>query len=200
MQPHNPIPQVVFGPASQAVLACVLLFSLSACATQPPDINTVVKTVSYSPLVGGGIKPVPVATSHPPKEDVFQGAQYDPPIAASAVYPNARQIRLRVGEVQEVFHDTRTPGDGQVQLAFHLPPEAASLVQLVVETKGFTRTYFLRARRAGETVGGVVERRWLDASGYRARDLADEARIQGAIKAQPYLIFIEQPLVSPTKP
>ena len=59
-----------------------------------------------------------------------------------------------------------------------------------VEKNGFTRTYFLKAVGMGDTVGGVVECRWLDFDGYSPKDTAAEARIQSAIKASPYLISV----------
>ncbi|HKB57326.1 MAG TPA: hypothetical protein VKC51_07030 [Lacunisphaera sp.] len=137
---------------------------------------------------GKEIQPAPETKSYAGKKDVFQGAEYDPGMGNAPA--GAKQVQLRVGEVIEVFHGSFALGDGKRELAFYLPAEARSVVQLVVETKGLTRTYFLKAVGQGDTVGGVVERRWLDSAGYNPVDTAAEARIQAAVKAAPYLISV----------
>ena len=134
--------------------------------------------------------PAPVSRTHPDKE-AFQGGAIVQESALTNAFPNARQIALGVGEIVEVYHGGVLPTDGGPQLAFYLPPEATSVVQLVVETKGFAKTYFLKGLAPGETVGGVVQRNWLDATGYRSDNPADEARIQAAIKANPFLILVQ---------
>ncbi len=138
--------------------------------------------------MGKPIEPAPESKSFPDKKDVFQGAEYDP--GTGAMPAGARQLNLRLGQIVEVFHGSLTPADGQRELAFYLPEEARSVVQLVVETSGFKRTYFLRAIGLGQTVGGVVERRWLDGSGNDPKSVADEARIQNAVRTAPYLIAV----------
>jgi hypothetical protein len=123
-----------------------------------------------------------------PVKDVIQGAGYEHgsgPLAAGA-----RQIRLRPGQILAVFRGNATPGDDQRELAFYLPVEARSVVQLVVETKGSTKTYFLRAISSGDTVGGVVERRWLDGDGYNPRDTAAETRVRNAVRSAPFFISV----------
>ena len=134
------------------------------------------------------IQPAPETKSYAGKKDVFQGAEYDPGMGSAPA--GAKQVQLRLGQVIEVFHGSFALGDGQRELAFYLPEEARSVVQLVVETKGMTRTYFLKAVGLGDTVGGVVERRWLSSNGYNPIDTAAEARIQNAIRATPYLISV----------
>lgn len=123
-----------------------------------------------------------------PVNDVIQSAEYEHgfgPLAA-----DARQIRLRPGQILAVFRGNAAPGDDQRELAFYLPVEARSVVQLVVETKGFTKTYFLRAISSGDTVGGVVERRWLDSDGYNPRDTAAEARVRDVVRSTPFSISV----------
>ena len=137
---------------------------------------------------GREIQPAPDTKSYAGKKDVFQGAEYDPGV--NVVPAGAKHVQLRVGEVIEVFHGSMTPGEGKRELAFYLPAEARSVVQLVVERKGVVRTYFLKAVGQGDTVGGVVERRWLSSNGYNPIDTAAEARIQNAIRATPYLISV----------
>ena len=136
------------------------------------------------------IEPAPVSRSYPKNKDVFQGAEFDPGLAN--VPAGAKQLRLRVGEVIEVYRGSFAIGDGQREMAFYLPIEARSVVQLVVETDRlkFTRTYFLKAIAQGDTVGGVVESRWLAGDGITPSDTAAEARIQASVKAAPYLISV----------
>jgi hypothetical protein len=165
---------------------CALL--LAGCdTTQGPS-----PSLDTQPVTSTGakrIEPAPESKSFADKKDVFQGAEYDP--GTGAVPAGARQIRMNVGQVMEVFRGSRAIGDGQYELSFYLPVEARSVVQLVVETKGLTKTYFLRAIGEGDTVGGVVQRRWLDSSGYNPLDTASEARIQDAVRKAPYLISVQ---------
>jgi hypothetical protein len=148
-----------------------------------------------SPCDRWGDEPKEVIPAPQPKtkayqgKEAFQAAEYDPGISSN--YPNARQVRLGVGEVLEVYRGRANPLDGQVQMAFYLPPEAQSVVQLLVETRGLDRYYFLKGVARGETVGGVVERRWLDASGFRPRNPTDEGRIQAAVRGEPFLILVQ---------
>ena len=133
------------------------------------------------------IDPAPQSKSYSETKDVFQGAEYDPGTAPAMA--NARRVQLRVGQVVEVFRSNIIPG-GEREMAFYLPVEARSVVQLVVETRGVNKAYFLKAVGVGETVGGVVERRWLNSAGFDPDNTADEARIQGAVRANPYLISV----------
>ncbi|MDI1337958.1 MAG: hypothetical protein PSU94_17390 [Lacunisphaera sp.] len=135
------------------------------------------------------LAPAPESKSYAGKKDVFQGAEYDPG-AAGALPAGARQVQMRLGQVLEVYRGNFAPGEGKRELSFYLPMEARGVVQLVVEKNGFARTYFLKAVGIGDTVGGVVEHRWLDSDGYNPKDTASEARIQAAVKASPYLISV----------
>jgi hypothetical protein len=76
------------------------------------------------------------------------------------------------------------------ELAFYLPPEATSIVQLVVEKKGSQRNFFVKGLKSGQTVGGAVDRGWLDSTGFKPRNMADEARIQSALKQNPLYIEV----------
>ena len=105
------------------------------------------------------------------------------------VSAHARFVTLRPAEVKEVYRfDKKTGTKAQ---AFFLPTEATELVQLIVEQKGGLTTYFLKGIRAGKTVGGVVQRDWLDKKGFAANNETNLGRIQQAVKAQPYLITVE---------
>ena len=175
----NPRPFLIFLSGLAALL-------LAACDTDqgPAQITSTQPANS----MGKPIEPAPESKSFPNKKDVFQGAEYDP--GTGAMPAGARQLNLRLGQITEVFHGSFAPADGQRELALYLPEEARSVVQLVVETNGFKRTYFLRAIGLGQTVGGVVERRWLDSSGNNPKSAADEARIQNAVRTAPYLISV----------
>ena len=163
-------------------LAALLLAGCETSQGPSPSLGN-------QPIVETGkrIDPAPVSQSYAGKKDVFQGAEYDP--GTGPLPAGAKQVRLRVGQVMEVYRGSNVP-DGQREMAFYLPVEARSVVQLVVETRGLVKYYFLRAIGPGDTVGGVVERRWLSSDGFYPRDVAAEARVQDAVRAAPYLISV----------
>jgi hypothetical protein len=97
-------------------------------------------------------------------------------------------VKLRVGEIREVFRSSKLDGP---EMAFYLPPEGVRIVQVVVESKGTRVSYMLKALKPGRTVGGAVERQWLDREGFQARNSADEARIQAAVKRNPLHIEVQ---------
>jgi hypothetical protein len=174
--------------AVTSLLSTGIALLFSGCDTDQGPAPTIAQPVTQTGGASHEIQPAPESKSYAGKKDVFQAAEYDP--GTGNLPAGSHQIQLRVGQVIEVFHGSFAPGDGQRELAFYLPAEARAVVQLVVETKGFRRTYFLKAIAPGDTVGGVVERRWLDSSGYDPEDTAAEARIQAAVKAAPYLISV----------
>jgi hypothetical protein len=136
-------------------------------------------------------EPAPVSQTHPNKE-AFQGAEYIEETSddLNPQIPNAKRIDMLVGQVVQVYHAVALPGDGKPQMAFFLPCEARSVVQLVVERNGIYVDYYVKALAVGDTVGGVVERSWLDGRGFDPLSDADMARIQAAIKTTPYLISV----------
>lgn len=135
-------------------------------------------------------EPAPVSQTHPKKE-AFQGAEYvEETSDLNPQIPNAKRIDMLVGQVVQVYHAVALPGDGKPQMAFFLPYEARSVVQLVVERNGIYVDYFVKALAVGDTVGGVVERSWLDDRGFDPLSDADMARIQASIKSTPYLISV----------
>jgi hypothetical protein len=95
--------------------------------------------------------------------------------------------RLNRGEIVQVMTSSTS---ARPELAFYLPREATSIVQLVVEKRGLQRNYFLKGLASGSTVGGAVQREWLDPSGFKPRNLADEARIQATLKHNPLYIEV----------
>lgn len=170
-----------------AFSAALISLGTTGCENTQGAVNAP-KASSLGPMKDE-IEPAPKSKSFGGKKDVFQAAEYSPGILEA--FPHARQIRLQVGELIEVFRGSNVPGDGAPEMAFYLPKEATSIVQLVVEKRGFNRTYFLRGLVVGETVGGVVERRWLDSAGTGPDNAADESRIQQAVRGQPYLILVQ---------
>lgn len=102
---------------------------------------------------------------------------------------NSRTVRLRVGEVIEVF--AFQDQFGVERKAFYLPIEGTRVAQVVMERQGRTDRYYLKGRSRGRTVGGVVPRAWLDASGFKPRNMADELRIQAVVRAHPVYIVVE---------
>ena len=100
----------------------------------------------------------------------------------------APTARLRRGEIVQVMTSSRS---ARPELAFYLPPEATSVVQLVVEKRGSEMNYFLKGLASGSTVGGAVQREWLDAGGFKPRNPADEARIQAAVRHNPLYIEVQ---------
>jgi len=177
MNPRYPV-LVFLGLTALFVVGCETTQGASPALNNQPATQT-----------GQRIEPAPESKSYADKKDVFQGAEYDPGTGAAPA--GARQVNLRQGQVLEVFRGSSAIGDGQYELSFYLPVEARSVVQLVVESKGFTKIYFLRAIGTGDTVGGVVERRWLDSSGYNPLDVAAEARIQNAVRSAPFMISVQ---------
>lgn len=122
---------------------------------------------------------------------VVQRVRPRPPASSSPVpqNPNATSLYLRLGEIRPVFESRGSLFTGPRE-AFYLPPEANGIVQLVVERKGSTACYFLKALRPGRTAGGVVQRAWLDKSGFRPKSIADEGRVQQALRNKPYYISV----------
>jgi hypothetical protein len=96
-------------------------------------------------------------------------------------------VRLSRGEIVQVMTCSRS---ARPQLAFYLPPEATSIVQLVVEKRGSEVNYFVKGLSSGHTVGGAVQRDWLDFGGFKPRNMADEARTQEALKHNPLYIEV----------
>ena len=127
-------------------------------------------------------KTVPVDSKVPAK--VVQNKSFN----ELAIPSGAKVARLSVGESKLIY--TAKKRLFKAAQAFYLPPEATSVVQLIVETKGGETNYFLKGHAPGVTLGGEVPRSWLDDSGYRPRNTADDARIQQQLKATPLYIDV----------
>jgi hypothetical protein len=98
----------------------------------------------------------------------------------------AERVVVRVGGIVPVM-ESHT---GRGERAFYLPPEATRIAQVVKEKKGGKVTYFIKGHAPGKTVGGAVERAWLDKAGFRANNSADEARIQLMVRTHPLYIEV----------
>ncbi len=135
------------------------------------------------------LEPAPLSASYP-GVDAFEAAERAvPPRAGVAVRQDA--ICLAGGEVVEVLRRPRERRETFAGDAFYVPPEADGIVCLTVETEGMEEVFLLRGIAPGETLGGVVARRWVDDAGRRPRSVVDEARIQAALKTAPRYIVVE---------
>ncbi len=177
---RSPLPLAFLGLSALSLL-------LSGCESTQGAVNAPRASTMARPA--DEIEPAPKSKSYTTKKDVFQAAEYDNRV--TEMYPYARQVQLQVGQILEVYRGSSAIGDGEDEMAFYIPPEATSIVQLVVEKRGFARIYYLRGIAEGETVGGVVERQWLNLAGTAPRDAADESHIQNAIRGEPFLILVQ---------
>lgn len=161
---------------------------LAGCESTSQGVAPGLNTQANPEVAPKRIDPAPETKSYASEtKDVFRASEYDP--GPGTNIPNAKRINLRLGQVVEVYRSNIIPG-GEREMAFYLPHEARSVVQVLVESRGVTKTYFLKAIGLGDTVGGVVERRWLNSGGFDADTLADEARIQQAVRNAPFLISV----------
>lgn len=103
--------------------------------------------------------------------------------------PSSKAVRLRVGEIVQVFEFRDK--FGVPRESFYVPAEGTRVVQVVMERTGNTDRYYLKGRSKGRTAGGIVLREWLDSTGFKPRSIADELRIQAAVKANPVYINVE---------
>ena len=101
----------------------------------------------------------------------------------------SKTVRLRAGEIVEVF--VFRDKLGVPRESFYVPIEGTRVVQVVMERTGNTDRYYLKGRNKGRTAGGIVLRQWLDSSGFKPNSIADELRIQAAVKANPVYIVVE---------
>jgi len=102
---------------------------------------------------------------------------------------SGRAVKLRVGEVLEVF--VFRDKFGSPREAFYVPLDGTRVAQVVKERAGNTDRYYLKGRAKGKTAGGIVLRDWLDSAGFKPKSIGDEVRIQAAVKAKPVFITVE---------
>jgi hypothetical protein len=159
----------------------LLTLLTAAVSVQAADRETfeATKTVVKERTV---TKTVPANSSTPARVVLNKSAK------ELAIPSGAKVAKLSVGESKLIY--TAKKRLFKAAQAFYLPPESTAVAQLIVETKGSEVNYFVRGRAPGVTIGGEVPREWLDASGYRARNEADAARIQQQLKAAPLYIDV----------
>ncbi len=109
--------------------------------------------------------------------------------ASSGPVVSGRAVKLRVGEVVEVF--VFRDKFGTPREAFFIPLEGTRVAQVVKERAGNTDRFYLKGRAKGKTAGGIVLRDWLDSKGFKPKSIGDEVRIQAAVKANPVYITVE---------
>jgi hypothetical protein len=72
-----------------------------------------------------------------------------------------------------------------------LPPEANSVVRLIIQKQDDRLLFILKGVGRGKTVGGFVHRGWLDDSGLAPNSALDETLIQQAVKSSPVFILVD---------
>ncbi|MCB1086854.1 MAG: hypothetical protein KDM63_07400 [Verrucomicrobiae bacterium] len=106
---------------------------------------------------------------------------------SSAAVVKSGSATLAVGEVLEVHK-----GGGSPQTALYLPVSRPSVAQVVIEKKFLgTPVYFVKGISRGTVRGAIVERRWLDSSGFKPKSDADLARIHEAMKTHPFVVTVK---------
>ena len=149
-------------------LACVLLLGMGSLTTAARDRFE----YDATPKV---VTPAPKPPASKPGVKPGTGA---PPQPAGLV--------MAVGEIREVFNAAHNK-----DLAFYVPEAAMGTVQIVVEKKFLRKpVYFVRALRPGVVVGGLVPKSSLDKTGFRPKNLAEEGRVQDAIRRAPMMITV----------
>jgi len=109
-------------------------------------------------------------------------------VSPSEPHTDARRtLKLELDETRVIYE---APNSDDPQWSFYLPPEANSVVQLIIEKHDGRRVFILKAIGRGRTVGGFVHRDWLDGSGFEPNSEQDESRIQHAVKNRPIYIIV----------
>mgnify|MGYP001270403974 CR=1 FL=1 len=173
-------------------LAAAMLFAACTTVQEGPVGSRTVKQPPKPDLPEEMLTPVPKAKSPEYKgKEAFSAVEVVEERSRTVpVPPGAQSVTLRMGETREVYRQTWSLME--TQYAFFLPQEATNVVKLIVETHNLTTTYFIKAVGYGDSVGGVVERKWLAADGFHSDNAADFARIQDAVRAQPVFISVKE--------
>ena len=171
-------------------IALLILFATGCTTVRQGPVAPVRERTTTAPTTDTSRELEPPARSEAyPEREAFHAAEYAH-MTAQEIPDDARQIRLRPGETRLVYTWVRETG--RPETVFYLPAVATSVVQVIVERHGLNRKdYYLKAVGYGDTVGGVVERSWLDTEGFRARDAATEGRIQQAVRKDPWYISVD---------
>ncbi len=137
-------------------------------------------------VVAGSFYPLGPSALH--AQEQFQGDE----VVVEKVTPKPegnprRALKLDLDETRIIFQESTSSNPNWY---FYLPPEANSVVQLIIEKRDGERTFLLKAIGRGKTVGGFVLREWLDNSGFQPKTPLDEAQIQQAVKSKPVFIIV----------
>jgi hypothetical protein len=122
-------------------------------------------------------------------QEQFQGDE----VIVEKVYPKSdndnsrRTLKLDLDETRVIYD---APLSAKPNWYFYLPPEANSVVQLIIQKHDDRRLFLLKAIGRGKTVGGFVLREWLDDSGFQPNSPLDESQIQHAVKSKPIYIIV----------
>src|ERR1035441_3952119 len=121
-------------------------------------------------------------------QEVFQGDE----VVVEKVYPkpegnSRRTLKLQLDETRIIYE---APVSAKPNWYFYLPPEATSVVQLIIQKRDDKRGFLLKAIGRGKTVGGFALREWLNDSGFQPNSPLDEAHIQQSVKSKPVFIIV----------
>jgi hypothetical protein len=100
-----------------------------------------------------------------------------------------RVLKFSLDESRVIYDAPLT--SAPAQWWFFLPPEANSVVQLIIQKHEGRRLFILKAIGRGKTVGGFVHRDWLDDDGFAPKSPLDETKVQHAVKSQPIYIIVD---------
>ena len=130
----------------------------------------------------------PLAVPTLQAQDQFQGDE----VVVEKVYPklegnSRRTLKLQLDETRIIYE---APVSAKPNWYFYLPPEATSVVQLIIQKRDDKRVFLLKAIGRGKTVGGFALREWLDDSGFQPNSPLDEAHIQQSVKSKPVFIIV----------
>ena len=123
-------------------------------------------------------------------QDTFSGEE----VVVKKVAPSEpstdsrRTLRLSLDEERVIYEE---PTSADPRWYFYLPPEANSVVELIIQKRDGKFEFILKAIGRGKTVGGFVHREWLDDSGFQPKSELDETKIQHAVKSKPIFIIVD---------
>jgi hypothetical protein len=138
---------------------------------------------------GIGIFLMSAATAPLSAQDTFQADE----VIVQKVTPKPegdarRTLKFDVDETRVIYEE---PISDRPQWYFYLPPEANSVVRLIIQKQDDRLLFILKGVGRGKTVGGFVHRGWLDDSGLAPNSALDETLIQQAVKSSPVFILVD---------
>ena len=127
--------------------------------------------------------PTPVSPSGPSKSgSTKSGASKSSGSSSSSTHATV----IAVGEVREVYDAA-----SDASLAFYIPAPGTAVAQVMIEKKFLRKpVYLVKGLRPGTVTGGLVPRASLDATGFKPKNITEEARIREALKARPITLIV----------